>query len=470
MISVDLPLGAVSVRRLRARHRTVQRAGRTARAFVPRLSTQVLVAGRGAFASRPLGATLAAAFAELGVTYIKFGQLLASAPALVGDDFSDAFRPLLDDAPAVPFRKVVAQVERELGRPLDEVFASFEHDPVAAASIAVVHRAVLHDGRVVAVKVLRPGIEKVIRDDFSLLAPLVDEVAAIAPTNESILASGLVAGLRQQLELEVDLRNELRAMAEARAVLDDLDETLVVVPEPIEALCSKRVLTMEFLDGVSIDDLEAIEDLGLEPQPIVLALVQMWFASTLRHGFFHGDMHAGNLLVLGDGRIAVLDWGIVGRLDRPSHVTFCNVVAGALGDEDAWEPAAAAMLDMMFTAEAQEAAGVTPSQLAPMLRARVGTMLTQPFGDVDLARLIERPPVEVDIGPRPNAFEAGRRFVFRRLGLPVAHAQELPESFDRSLFLLGKQFAYFERYGKLYLGDQPLLSDPERMRTLLSTN
>jgi hypothetical protein len=455
-----------------SRRRFAAAVGTSARHLAPLVPSYV----RRSLAPAELASALAASFQRLGATYVKFGQLIASAPGVVGDEFADGFRGLLDGAPPVPFHEVRAVIASELGRSADDLFARLEPTPLAAASMAVVHRAELHDGRAVAVKVLRPGIEQVLHDDLVILRSLAAELAATVQTLEARLAVDLVSGLREQLAQEVDFTLERAAMDEARRIVADLGEDVLVVPAPIPALCSRRVLTMELLDGVAIDDLAAIEERGHDVRPVVLALVRAWFASALRHGTFHGDVHAGNLMVLTDGRVGIVDWGIVGRLDDDARRLFRLLVAGSLGDESAWEPAAGLMLGRMFTPAQLADLGITPADAVPLMKLRVGGMLSRPFEEVNLAEMLEGPPVPVDLGERPPPAVVLRRLAARRLRWSRrangtngngAGAEPPGIAFDRQMFLLTKQLAYFERYGKLYLGDLPLLHDPEVFRRFL---
>ena len=176
---------------------------------------------------RPLRLT----FEELGTTFLKYGQLIGSAPGVFGDDVADEFRSCLDTGPAVPFDQVKNVIEDELGMPLADAFAMFDPDPIGSASIAVVHRATTHDGHDVAVKVLRPGIEQRVAVDLDLLHPLLEVVAR--QTGDQLVGSllQLFDGFRLQLGEELDLRNEARAMTHYRELLDLVDLPLVTVPE-----------------------------------------------------------------------------------------------------------------------------------------------------------------------------------------------------------------------------------------------
>lgn len=176
-------------------------------------------------------------------------------------------------------------------------------------------------------------------------------------------------------------------------------------------------------------------------------------------------------MVLTDGRIGIVDWGIVGRLDDGARRLFRLMVGGSLGDEDAWEPAAELMLGRLFTSDQIADLGITAADTVPLMKLRVGGMLSRPFDEVNLAEMMEGPPVPVDLGERPPPAVVLRRLAARRFrrssrasGTNGNGAEPPGIAFDRQMFLLTKQLAYFERYGKLYLADLPLLHDPEVFR------
>jgi aarF domain-containing kinase len=455
----------------------VQRGARiaqvTTRHLAPVAARQARELRSGALAATVLARPLRLTFEELGGTFMKFGQMIASSPGLFGDEMADEFRACLDTGPPVPFAAVRDQVEEDLGRALDDAFVEFELEPIGRASIAVVHRARLLDGRQVVVKVLRPGIEKLVAADLDLMQPFFEILAR--ETGDQMAGSmlQLLDGLRQQLGEELDLRNEARALAHFRVLTTEIDLPLVVVPEPYPELSGQNVLTMEYLRGVPIDDLAAVAELGYDPAPLVEQVVRGFFVTTVRWGAFHGDVHAGNLLLLDDGRIGIIDWGIVGRLDHETHLFFLRLLDAVLGDEDAW-PDITAHLTKTYGRAIQEGLGLDDEQLTAFIRSLIEPTLTRPFGEVSLAALLEAPQVQAARAEGAHAHERSLRSVVRRVRAQrrmrriADEAGGLMSDFDRGTFLLGKQLMYFERYGKLFLSDVPLVADREFFAALLA--
>lgn len=395
-------------------------------------------------------------FERLGAGYVKFGQLVASSPSIFGEDVADEFRTTLDSGPIVAAKQVRSLIEAELGRPFAEVFSALDPHPLGRASIAVVHRATTVDGREVAVKVIRPGIDDILATDLALMEPLFLRIAGPAAARLAGPLLQMLEGFRRQVSEELDLRNEAEAMAHYRRLLADIDLPGVVVPEPYRELTSQRVLTMELLDGVAIDDISAIEAFGVDPAPLLEQVVKAWFVTAILHGTFHGDVHAGNLMLLRDGRVALIDWGIVARLDPATHGFFRHLIAGALGQEAAWDEIAVFFGEMFGPLLAR--ADLDASRLAELFRPRIEAVLTQPFGQMSLGALIsdnQREAAEAD----------GEVRLRRRRGRGLRSQPDEPREpmrtppFNRGLFLLGKQLMYFERYGRMYLSDVALLHD-----------
>ena len=408
------------------------------------------------------------AFDELGATFIKFGQLIGSAGTLFGDDVAAEFRACLDQGPPVPFPVVKRTIESDLGRPLEDVFVRFDERPLAAASIAVVHRATLTDGREVAVKLLRPNIEKIVAADLAVMGPLADFAGRQIAVGIAGVLPGLVDGLDQQLREELDLRNEVRALKWFGGVLGGMDLPRMRVPQPVDDLCGRRVITMEFLDGVPVDDAAGIEALGIDPRPLVTEALKGFFATTLCMGIFHGDIHAGNLLVTRDGSLGVVDWGIVGRLDPGTHQFIRRAIQGVLGDESAW-PDVHAHLKGVYGGILQSELGATDEYMANFIKGQLEAIFTRPFGEVDIKILLEDAPRPNEEAARSSALAAVRRWRNqRRFQQRMLDSEGMGSDFDRATFLLGKQLVYFERYGKLYTPDLPLVWDRDVFTKLLA--
>ena len=391
---------------------------------------------------------------------------------MFGDEVADEFRSCLDTGPPVRFADVRQRVEDDLGMSLHEAFAEFEPRPIGSASIAVVYRATLHDGRPVAVKVLRPGIEQLVATDLDLMQPFIELV--VRETGDQMAGSTLqlLDGFRVQIGEEMDLRNEARSLAHFRRLGNEVSLPLVAVPEPFPELSGPNVLTMEFFDGVPIDDLGRVEELGVDPAPLIEEVVRAFFMTTVRWGAFHGDIHAGNMLLLRDGRIGVIDWGIVGRLDPETHWFFLRLLAAALGDETAW-PDVAADITATYGPAIKDAVGLDDEGLTSFVRSLVEPTLNRPFGEVSLASVMQQTQVQVAKAQGIEAHQRSLRSVLhrlraqRRLRRMVDASGGVMSEFDRGTFLLGKQLMYFERYGKLFLSDVPILHDREFFAKLL---
>lgn len=414
-------------------------------------------------------------FDDLGGSFAKFGQLIGSSPSLFGEEVAAAFRSTLDAVPAVPVAEIEATITDELGLALDDLFAEFDPVPVAAASLAVVHRAVLPDGRPVAVKVLRPGIEHDMAVDLAVIGPLFGFLGRQVAIGIAGELPSLVSGLAEQLAEEVDLRNEARSIRWFEHLRLTMALDRVRVPLPIEGYVTKRVLVMEFLEGFAVDDTDAIEALGIDPAPLVQDCVKAWFATAICTGAFHGDIHAGNLLVTTSGELAVIDWGIVGRMDATTQQFFRRVIEGALGDETAWADVWLFAKDI-YGPTLQERLGVDDVVMAQMVRMQIEPLFIRPFGEVNLSELLLTPDIGVDDGtaqavtggerPTVTTFELWRSERRRRREILDSGVNET--AFDRGMFLLSKQLVYFDRYGKMFFPDVPVLWDTAAYERLLA--
>ncbi|MHB8593884.1 MAG: AarF/UbiB family protein, partial [Acidimicrobiales bacterium] len=282
----------------------------------------------------------------------------------------------------------------------------------------------------------------------------------------------ILDGFREQIGEELDLRNEARAMTHFRRLLAEVDLPVIAVPRVYDQLCGPNVLTMEFFDGVPIDDLAAAADYGIDPAPLVEQVVRGFLLMMVRWGAFHGDVHAGNLMLLRDGRIGVLDWGIVGRLDHDTHRFVVRMFEAVLGDDTAWDDVAAHLV-RTYGAAMRDALGLDDEQLVVFIRGIIEPVLLRPFGEVSLADIITAPQAQlakargVDAHGRSVRDMVGRLRAQRKLRRAAEAGGGVASDFDRGTFLLGKQLMYFERYGKMFLSDTPLLSDRQFLTTLL---
>ena len=263
------------------------------------------------------GQRLAAALQEAGPSFIKLGQALSTRSDLLGEEFSNDLSQLQDSLPPFPGHQARATIEAEFGRPVDELFAEFDDKPIAAASIAQVHFAVTHDGREVAVKVLRPNIEEAFQKDIDLFFWIAELVQAAKPELRRLRPVETVRTLAKTIEMEMNLRFEAAASAELNENLADVD--YFMVPAIDWCLTGQRVLTTERVNGTPIDDIAALRAAGHDTNDLLEKSAGAFFLQVFRDGFFHADMHPGNLFVLEDGNLAGVDYGIMGRLDTKTR-------------------------------------------------------------------------------------------------------------------------------------------------------
>ncbi|EKE43794.1 2-polyprenylphenol 6-hydroxylase [Oceaniovalibus guishaninsula JLT2003] len=266
------------------------------------------------------------ALTALGPAYIKFGQVLSTRPDVVGDELALQLRVLQDKLPPFPLSEARAEVERELEMPVDTLFSSFS-EPVAAASIAQVHKAVLREtGRPVAVKVLRPGIEKAFRKDvdaFYLAARMVD---LLAPSARRLRPMEVIAHFEGVVQGELDLRMETAANAEFAA--NTAKDAGFRVPHVEWFLSSRRVMTLDWAEGITASDIAAIDAAGHDRKALGERVLTLFLQHALRDGYFHADMHQGNLKIAPNGDIIALDFGIMGRLDEYTRRVYAEIIFG----------------------------------------------------------------------------------------------------------------------------------------------
>lgn len=261
------------------------------------------------------------AFQKLGPTYVKFGQIIASSPAF-GDELVGEFAHCLDRVPAEGRDRVEAMLRAELGD-LEDIFSDIDWNPIAAGSIAQVYRATTVKGDDVVIKVQRTGLRDVLRKDLRLMVAAARTMLRIRPSLRAANPVGVIEDFAQGLVDELNFVTEAGWMDELRHVLAPWPIRIPVVHHD---LTTSRVLVMEYLEGVKISDYAGLAEMGVDSQKLIDTVFASVIYSACRHGVFHGDMHAGNILVMPTGEVGLLDFGIVGRLEGPLRVQVSELL------------------------------------------------------------------------------------------------------------------------------------------------
>ncbi|MBY6127654.1 2-polyprenylphenol 6-hydroxylase [Qipengyuania aquimaris] len=268
----------------------------------------------------------AGAFREIGPAAIKLGQTLATRPDLVGEDAARNLLKLQDDLPPVGFDKIKTSIEASFEQPLESLYSEFDPEPVGAASIAQVHRAVTTDGRKVAVKVLRPGVREQFARDIDTYEWAAAHVEAMGGEAARLRPRLVIANFKRWTNRELDLRREAASASE-------LAEHMVgtegyEIPGIDWDRTNGRVMTVDWIDGIKISNTEAIRAAGHDTDELASRLVLAFLKQAIAAGFFHADMHQGNLFVKPDGTIAAIDFGIMGRIDRRARMWLAEILYG----------------------------------------------------------------------------------------------------------------------------------------------
>lgn len=409
-----------------------------------RLATTAFILGRSAASevrsargrtrSAVAATALRRAFEDLGPTYVKLAQLVASSPGLFPDVLAEEFRGCLDAVGSVPSDVVRSVVAEELGMPVEQAFSSFDEEPLASASIAQVHAATLPDGADVVVKVQRPGLAPRLRADLAILRRAARILDRVSRTGRMANPVAVVDDFATTLAAELDFLTEARSMERfGRALTERQGATTARVPGVEWSHTTSRVLTMERIHGYKIDDLVALEATGWDLTSALKSAVRAWLESALVHGFFHGDVHAGNLMLDEAGTVVFLDFGICGALDDATRRVISQGLPALLVDRD-FKRVASAVYDL--------GAILSPTDLdqaSKDIAELVTPILDRPLSEISYGEVL------VDI------VRVGTRYDVR-----------LP----RELVLVAKQLLYFERYAKLIAPDWTILDDPELLAFL----
>ena len=266
---------------------------------------------------------------KLGSTYIKLGQIISSGDGLFPTELVDEFKLCRDQVPAESFADVRKVVEHDLGAPIEDVFEFFETTPLAAASIAQVHLARLLTGETIVVKVQRPKVIDLVRKDLKVMSWLAPHLVGRLKIAALANPPALVELFAETIVEELDFRMEADNMIDIARILRDLNQTGYIVPRPHPKLVTRRVLVMERLEGFKFDDVVGMKNAGIDTEAVIRTGMIAFMEGAMVHGAFHGDLHGGNLFVMKDGRTALLDFGIVGRLSGPRRLAFLRLMLGA---------------------------------------------------------------------------------------------------------------------------------------------
>lgn len=375
------------------------------------------------------------AFERLGPTYAKLGQLIASSPGLFPDPLSNAARRCLDDMSPFPAELARAQIRRSLGRPVDTLFDEFHDTPLAAASIAQVHACVLPDGRAAVVKVRRPGVARRMVTDLRIMYRLAEllesRVELVRLTSMVGVVEQLYASNCQEVNFALEASQQQRFRDAVGAFEDNKG---VTVPEVYWDYCGPGVICMERLYGTPLDDPEQLAAQGVDGELPLRRGVKAWLEAAIVHGPFHGDAHAGNLWLLDDGRLAYLDFGIVGELDEGWRQLLRDVLYTVMFDHD-FERVARSLRRCGVL----DPAVGTDAQLGWVLRALFGSLLDSPINQLDSRKVID---------------------------LMISTARSYAGENPPELTLFAKQLLYFERYSAALAPDWVLGTDPFLLRNI----
>lgn len=276
----------------------------------------------------PKQARYAEAFQAIGPAAIKFGQTLATRPDLVGEDVARDLLALQDSLPPLPFTAIRRQIETSFGRPLEALYSRFDETPVGAASIAQVHRATTTEGRDVAVKVLRPGVAEKFAADIMTYEWAAAHLEAFGGEAARLRPRLVIANFKRWTVRELDLRREAASaseLAEAMAAVEGY-----VIPGIDWDRTAGKVMTLDWIDGIKIANREALVAAGHDLETIAARLVNSFLRQAIAEGFFHADMHQGNLFVKANGDIAAIDFGIMGRIDRRARAWLAEILYGLI--------------------------------------------------------------------------------------------------------------------------------------------
>lgn len=372
-------------------------------------------------------------FERLGATYVKLGQFIASSPSLFPEAYVTEFQYCLDKTEPLPFSLMLDVLREELKRPLDQIFAEIEETPLASASIAQVHAAKLVTGERVVIKIQKPGVENTLLTDLNFLYFAAVIFERVFPKLKFASLSAIVSEIQACMMEEVDFYKEAANIEQFNDFLQRTSNTMAIAPKVYEQASSLRVLTMERFYGVPLTDLETIQKYTRDPAGTLVAAMNTWFASLMFCESFHADLHAGNLMVLTDGRIGFIDFGIVGRI-APDTWTATTAFVESLSEGD-----------FVKMADSMVKIGMTKTRVDTEQLAKDLEGIYTSFTQVDPEHVLNGAINDNEIN----------RMMLDIVAVGERHGIRFPRAFA----LLLKQILYFDRYIKILAPDMNLFDD-----------
>ncbi len=362
------------------------------------------------------------ALEDLGPSFIKLGQLMSTRGDIFPPEYIDEFTKLQDQVPPVPFDQIRQSVEAELRQPLEQLFDKIEPECMAAASVAQVHTAFLQDGHKVAVKVIRPGIEKRIRKDIQLMYYFAEKIENRFDLGQMLGVSNLVKEFERTIFRELDMLTEAGNIE--RFIHNFKDNKEIYIPKVYWQYTSKSVLVMEHIEGIKMDNVAEIERHGIDPKEVAMVGLRSFSRQLMAAGIFHADPHPGNTIVMYDGRVSLVDFGIVGYLDEETMLQIAHLFLG-YAEHD---------YDMVM--EAFESAGLINAETMNLKSFRLDLKeMSEPFYGRNLKTISAK-----------DVYDQVMRLIFKyRICMP------------RNLLLLLKTFIQTEALGKILGSDASLL-------------
>ena len=395
----------------------------------------MVIAGRGA-AYRPLTRPMLLRMwcEDMGPTFIKFGQIIASSAGMFPDPYVKEFQKVLDRVKPFPFSEVRRTLDEELGAEKSAHLVDIDPKPLASASIAQVHTAKLRDGTLVVIKVQRPGIIPRCMADMKLMRMLAGRVARMKKNVELANPVGVVDDFTRTLTEELDFRREAENLDRFNDIMRELGHKHIHAPVPHHEYTTRKVLVMERFNGLRVDRFEEIRARGIDGETKLVDGLRAWFQCVVFYGFFHGDVHAGNLMLLDDETIGFLDFGIVGRFDDSARYLVTDyMIAFASGN---YRRLAEIIVEM---------AGAPPDLDMDGFIKDLGEtyrpLLTLSFGEVNYAEFL------------PGIQRTATR-----------HRMRMPNEF----ILITKQLLYFDRYAKSLAPKLNVFTDPRLVLGMMS--